>query len=65
MGRAEICAAPRAAGSINSEMIELLGATNVAGKDRGGLANVGLEHHQAPTEEQLTRLLSEPGVAPR
>jgi len=31
------------AGSINVEMIEFLGATNVAGQDRGGLANVGLE----------------------
>jgi iron complex transport system substrate-binding protein len=31
------------AGSINSEMIEFLGATNVAGGERGGLANVGLE----------------------
>jgi iron complex transport system substrate-binding protein len=141
------------AGSINVEMIEFLGAENVAGKDRGGLANVGLEqvvlwdpeiivtndpnfyrevwklpvwstvsavrkkrvylsphvpfgwfdyppgpnrviglawlaevlypqlfrhdfkrevtefyrrfYHQAPTEEQLARLLSEPGVSPR
>ena len=25
----------------------------------------GWFYHQAPTEEQLTRLLSEPGVAPR
>jgi len=31
------------AGSINVEMIEFLSAENVAGKDRGGLANVGLE----------------------
>ena len=31
------------AGSINVEMIELLGAKNVAGGERGGLANVGLE----------------------
>lgn len=31
------------AGSINVEMIEFLGAVNVAGKDRGGLVNVGLE----------------------
>jgi iron complex transport system substrate-binding protein len=31
------------AGSINVEMIEFLGAENVAGRDRGGLANVGLE----------------------
>jgi len=31
------------AGSINVEMIEFLGATNVAGGERGGLANVGLE----------------------
>ena len=31
------------AGSINAEMVEFLGATNVAGQDRGGLANVGLE----------------------
>jgi iron complex transport system substrate-binding protein len=141
------------AGSINVEMIEFLGAENVAGKVRGGLANVGLEqvvlwdpeiivtndpsfyrevwklpvwstvsavrrkrvylsphlpfgwfdyppganrligllwlseilyphifghdlgrevaefyrrfYHQVPTEEQITRLLSEPGVAPR
>jgi iron complex transport system substrate-binding protein len=141
------------AGSINVEMIEFLGATNVAGAERGGLANVGLEqvvlwdpevivtndpgfyrevwklpvwssiaavrgkrvylsphlpfgwfdyppganriigllwlaevlypglfrhdyrrevaefyrrfYHQAPSEEQLTRLLGEPGVAPR
>jgi iron complex transport system substrate-binding protein len=30
-------------GSINVEMIEFLGATNVAGAERGGLANVGLE----------------------
>jgi iron complex transport system substrate-binding protein len=30
-------------GSINVEMIELLGARNVAGSERGGLANVGLE----------------------
>jgi iron complex transport system substrate-binding protein len=30
-------------GSINVEMIELLGARNVAGGERGGLANVGLE----------------------
>jgi len=30
-------------GSINVEMIELLGAVNVAGATRGGLANVGLE----------------------
>jgi len=30
-------------GSINVEMIEFLGAVNVAGGDRGGLANVGLE----------------------
>jgi iron complex transport system substrate-binding protein len=30
-------------GSINVEMIEFLGATNVAGGTRGGLANVGLE----------------------
>jgi iron complex transport system substrate-binding protein len=141
------------AGSINAEMIEFLGATNVAGSQRGGLTNVGLEqvvlwdpevivtndpnfyrdvwklpvwnsvaavrkkrvylsphvpfgwfdyppganrligllwlseilypdlfrhdyrrevaefyrrfYHQAPSEEQLTRLLAEPGVAPR
>ena len=32
------------AGSINVEMIEFLGATNVAGGERGGLANVGLEN---------------------
>jgi iron complex transport system substrate-binding protein len=31
------------AGSINVEMIELLGAKNVAGGERGGLTNVGLE----------------------
>jgi iron complex transport system substrate-binding protein len=31
------------AGSINVEMIEFLGAGNVAGGQRGGLANVGLE----------------------
>ena len=31
------------AGSINVEMIEFLGAVNVAGKERGGLANVGFE----------------------
>src|SRR5262249_17780091 len=31
------------AGSINVEMIELLGAKNVAGGERGGLASVGLE----------------------
>ncbi|MFZ3323026.1 MAG: iron ABC transporter substrate-binding protein [Usitatibacter sp.] len=31
------------AGSINAEMIELLGAKNVAGGERGGLTNVGLE----------------------
>lgn len=31
------------AGSINVEMIEFLGAKNVAGGQRGGLANVGLE----------------------
>jgi iron complex transport system substrate-binding protein len=31
------------AGSINVEMIEFLGADNVAGGERGGLANVGLE----------------------
>ena len=31
------------AGSINVEMIEFLGAANVAGGQRGGLANVGLE----------------------
>lgn len=30
-------------GSINVEMIEFLGATNVAGGERGGLANIGLE----------------------
>lgn len=30
-------------GSINAEMIELLGATNVAGGAKGGLVNVGLE----------------------
>jgi iron complex transport system substrate-binding protein len=30
-------------GSINVEMIELLGAKNVAGAERGGLASVGLE----------------------
>jgi len=30
-------------GSINVEMIEFLGAANVAGRERGGLANVGLE----------------------
>jgi len=30
-------------GSINVEMIEFLGAVNVAGGTRGGLANVGLE----------------------
>jgi iron complex transport system substrate-binding protein len=30
-------------GSINVEMIELLGAKNVAGGERGGLTNVGLE----------------------
>jgi iron complex transport system substrate-binding protein len=30
-------------GSINVEMIELLGAKNVAGGETGGLANVGLE----------------------
>jgi iron complex transport system substrate-binding protein len=30
-------------GSINVEMIEFLGAINVAGHDRGGLTNVGLE----------------------
>jgi iron complex transport system substrate-binding protein len=30
-------------GSINVEMIELLGAKNVAGGEAGGLANVGLE----------------------
>jgi len=30
-------------GSINVEMIELLGARNVAGGERGGLTNVGLE----------------------
>lgn len=30
-------------GSINVEMIKLLGARNVAGGERGGLANVGLE----------------------
>jgi iron complex transport system substrate-binding protein len=140
-------------GSINVEMIEFLGAANVAGGERGGLTNVGLEqvvlwdpeiivtndpnfyrevwtlpiwnsvtavrhkrvylsphlpfgwfdyppganrligllwlsdilypqlfhhdlerevtefyrrfYHQAPTAEQVTRLLSEPGVAPR
>ncbi len=31
------------AGSINVEMIEFLGAKNVAGGERGGLTNVGLE----------------------
>ena len=31
------------AGSINVEMIEFLGAKNVAGDERGGLTNVGLE----------------------
>lgn len=31
------------AGSINVEMIEFLGARNVAGRQRGGLAQVGLE----------------------
>ena len=31
------------AGSINVEMIEFLGAENVAGGEKGGLANVGLE----------------------
>jgi iron complex transport system substrate-binding protein len=31
------------AGSINVEMIEFLGAVNVAGRERGGLTNVGLE----------------------
>jgi iron complex transport system substrate-binding protein len=31
------------AGSINVEMIEFLGARNVAGGERGGLSNVGLE----------------------
>ena len=31
------------AGSINVEMIEFLGAVNVAGSEKGGLANVGLE----------------------
>jgi iron complex transport system substrate-binding protein len=31
------------AGSINVEMIEFLGAVNVAGGEKGGLANVGLE----------------------
>ena len=31
------------AGSINVEMIEFLGANNVAARQRGGLANVGLE----------------------
>jgi iron complex transport system substrate-binding protein len=31
------------AGSINVEMIEFLGGNNVAGGERGGLANVGLE----------------------
>jgi len=31
------------AGSINVEMIEFLGAKNVAGSERGGLANVGFE----------------------
>jgi iron complex transport system substrate-binding protein len=31
------------AGSINVEMIEFLGAVNVAGQERGGLTNVGLE----------------------
>ena len=31
------------AGSINVEMIEFLGARNVAGGERGGLANVGFE----------------------
>jgi len=31
------------AGSINVEMIEFLGSKNVAGGERGGLANVGLE----------------------
>lgn len=30
-------------GSINAEMIEFLGATNVAGRERGGLVNAGLE----------------------
>jgi iron complex transport system substrate-binding protein len=30
-------------GSINVEMIEFLGAKNVAGGERGGLVNVGLE----------------------
>jgi iron complex transport system substrate-binding protein len=30
-------------GSINVEMIEFLGATNVAGREQGGLTNVGLE----------------------
>lgn len=31
------------AGSINVEMIEFLGAVNVAGRERGGLTNIGLE----------------------
>ena len=31
------------AGSINVEMIEFIGARNVAGAERGGLANVGFE----------------------